>query len=281
MEIYKMDFYFGADKGRLDRLLAKNHENILYSTAFSYNLKYHKFWVPKNLHGANSIFIDSGGYSFMKKQDEYPFELDEYIDWIENFLAEYQHKVTAVATPDYPIRKNDDPTTVKTKIDKTFENGFKIINELNHLGMDTTWYIPIHGKTLEDYIYAAQKYFEYRIPKNLYANSDDELFDSELEWMAFEREEFDIVGSIYSPAIGSLKNFNKKQIEQICKTVRSIIPSQFEIHAFGLPYSIMKNPTIYNNINSTDSGAWRGQIPTNYNKKVKNYWNYRKKLNSL
>ncbi|MDI3484963.1 MAG: hypothetical protein PWQ50_183 [Methanolobus sp.] len=42
------DFFFAADKSRVDKALAANHTNILFSAAASCNPTTEKLYVPKN-----------------------------------------------------------------------------------------------------------------------------------------------------------------------------------------------------------------------------------------
>ena len=269
-------FYFAADKSRVDKALAEKEANILFSAAASWNSRSRKFYVPKNLHGAKRIFIDSGGFTF-RKAGKYPFSLEEYLNYVKEFVHTYPH-VIAIATPDYPCTDEPD-CNARENIKNTLNTAFEIIYELNPFGLDIDWYIPLHGKTLEDYIYAIELFCKPR-EEAIYANEDTVDFNPEQEEMLYDFFENEWLQVNYHIALGSLKRLTEKEIVQICKTARELLPSKLKIHGFGLPLSKLKNPEIIKAIDSADSAAWRFGI-ADKEKKIEAYHLYQDKINSL
>jgi hypothetical protein len=270
-------FYFAADKSRVDKALAENHANILFSAAASWNPKTEKLYVPKNLHGAKRIFIDSGGYTY-RKTGEYPFSLEQYIEYIGQFIKEYPDKVVAVATLDYPC--TDEPSCdVGENIKKTHMTAIKIIHELNPYPFEFDWYVPIHGKTLDDYMYALELFNGPR-EEGIYANDDSPDFNPEYEAMLYDHFIYEWLGVSFHIALGSLKRLTEKEIVQVCKTAKEVIPWNLKIHGFGVPLSKLRNPEIAKNIDSADSAAWRYGI-VDKEEKITAYHTYDSKINRV
>lgn len=272
------DFFFAADKSRVDKALAENHANILFSAAASWNPTTEKLYVPKNLHGAKKIFIDSGGYTY-RKTGEYPFSLDQYIEYIGRFIREYPGKVIAVTTPDYPCTDDDSHSDVIENIEKTIVTAINIIHSRNPYPFEFDWYVPIHGKTLDDYIYALDLFNEPR-EEGIYANEDAPDFDPEYEAMLYDHFIYEWLGVSFNIALGSLKRLTEKEIVQVCQKAKEMLPWNLDIHGFGVPLSKLKNPEIANNIDSADTAAWRYGI-VDKEKKIAAYHSYDSKINHV
>lgn len=285
-------FYYCIDHSEVDRCLAGEH--VLVSAAICY--KSNKFTIPQHLDKVASIFIDSGGFSYLKS-GQYPFTIEEYCQFIAEMQRRYPKKIVQVATPDYPCWPGPE-CNAKKRIARTIDQAFEIINTVNPFRRNLTWVITLHGNRLTEYKYALDHLHEKRYEQFEYAWNDmhpdlddDTAFEEEYErqcWQYdFEMNEFEYAGGQFDFAIGSLKSKRERDILSIISLINRKIDWNFRIHAFGLGLRYLKNRKIADRIDSADSGAWRmnlgkgNRYARNHVEKAKYLSNYQTKMNQI
>ncbi len=190
------------------------------SNLFSINNKYVKAAKKKGI----PIFLDSGGYSFLMKNIDYPFSIYQYSAFIKKLKPNY------AATMDYACEplliKNSTIKNIKTRIQKTVENTDALVNNYN-INKYTTLIPVVQG----------YEYDEYKYCINMYHKKD--LLDNYI-------------------AIGSMcKRTNKEGKQLLLKIIRYL--KRFidaKIHVFGLKLSFLKDKDIFFSIYSVDTAAW-------------------------
>ena len=110
--------------------------NVLYS--YAHVRKWKEF---PNTHGLR--MLDSGGFSLINKEGEYPYSFDEYIEFANKWKFDY------VATMDYPcdarVHVSKIQLTHKERILRTVENTAYLIDKIPNL-------LPvIQGYTIDEY----------------------------------------------------------------------------------------------------------------------------------
>ena len=259
----KMDrYYYACDASSFDRHL--KDVDVLVSAGLCWKKEgccgAGRLAVPKYLDGARSIMIDSGAYSFK----EYPFSLEEYVEWVFEFWDTYP-QLGYAATPDFIIPRSMDESERRNQIEESLENGWDLMRDCVHPWKqdDIQWIFTIQGSTLADYQHAVQY-----------------IWDCEEEGTG---------GWNYHMAVGSLKGQNDvDEIYRILRHVRENIHSYCSLHAFGLTYQVLKDPRIRNLITSADSGAWRqdctgahDRYPKNQGDKLRNFQAYKTRIDRL
>lgn len=212
--------------------------------------------VPTKELKAEEIFLDSGGFTFFTRWEKYPYDPDEYIDFVERFCEQYP-QTKYVAVMDYPCesfvnRKN--LTTNKQRIHETLKNTKYLLNQK----IPARWVSVIQGHELHEYLYCMEQMFREKLFTPLTA-----------------------IGSICT----------RKQCGQIFNIVNAVrkYNPEINIHAFGLELPALYDRSIWDILYSCDSGAWKfGSNPENNNwkpvsleEKEKNFQVYLKKVNRL
>lgn len=272
-------FYYGTDNSAVD--LHLSGLGVMVSAAVMWTGR--KFRVPDYLDGAASIFVDSGGYTIAKSGVGYPYDFEEYNSFLWDIFDRYGTLVAA-CTPDYPLfAGNHDPT----RIWQTIDIGWRIVSEMNENDWPWAWYIPLHGRTVDDYV-AAARYFDqkrvawYQEQCDVYDAGQPDLDD-------FETYESDILGTDVEIAIGSLKGRALDEVVAIITAVRQVLPHR-GLHALGLGWKMIKDPRIRGQINSADSTVWRyggskwnrnPRYPQNHIQKIENLKRFKARLDGL
>jgi len=206
-------YYYACDASSFDRHL--KDVDVLVSAGLCWKKEgccgAGRLAVPKYLDGARSIMIDSGAYSFK----EYPFSLEEYVEWVFEFWDTYP-QLGYAATPDFIIPRSMDESERRNQIEESLENGWDLMRDCVHPWKqdDIQWIFTIQGSTLADYQHAVQY-----------------IWDCEEEGTG---------GWNYHMAVGSLKGQNDvDEIYRILRHVRENIHSYCSLHAFGLTYQVL------------------------------------------
>jgi len=212
-EFYAVVYFKNKDLIDLDMMPA--NLNIMANAGHLWRKE--NFSFPKHLDNADKTFIDSGGYQFMKKFTEYPFNPKEYVDFINEVNPDY------FAAMDYPCEPKILERRKKTseqQIEDTIEKTIDLLDLESHSKL-----LPvIQGWSIEDYIYCIDRMRE-----------QDLLSD----YMA----------------IGSLC-IRDESIYPIIKAITDNIPSDIKLHGFGVKISNLKNKFVFDNLYSSDSMAW-------------------------
>lgn len=208
-------FFFGAASGSSRKALRKLEEpNVM----LNYATKNNEPW-----QGIDCLFIDSGGYSFMKGKGEYGTTDAEYLDFIE------QHDPEQFALRDYPCEPDvlsEHGRNVREHQRMTTERHVSLLNKLEDRNIQGQPISVIQGWNLEDYL-----------------NHIDELRDCGALT--------DYVG------IGSVCRRNQEaEIRQIVLSVADALPNDTDIHAFGVKGSVLQYPDVRQALASADSQSY-------------------------
>lgn len=217
----RFTFYFGAASGSSRKALRKLDEpNVMLNYATKNNLPW---------NGIDRLFIDSGGYSFMKGMGEYETSNREYL----KFITEHEPEMWALR--DYPCEPE-----VLREHGRTVEDHQQMTTdrhrELLDLVDDPNYTVPgqpiavIQGWTVDDYL---QHINQMRAAGTL----------------------TEYVG------IGSVCRRNQEdEIREIVLTVREELPDWITgIHAFGVKGSVLKYPRVREALTSADSQSYEMQ----------------------
>lgn len=209
-------FFYGAASGSSKKALRQMEEpNVMINYATENN-------YPWN--GISNLFIDSGGYSFMKGKGEYTTSNSEYLRFIK------KHKPEIFALRDYPCEPD-----VLEEHNRTVEQHQRMTTKRHRQLLElweSAWWTKsqpvsvLQGWELEDYI------------QHL-----DQLRDNGVLT--------DYVG------IGSVCRRNQDEdIKEIILRVREELPSSTNLHAFGVKKNILRFPEALEALNSADSMAY-------------------------
>jgi len=236
-------FYYAADWGFGKYAFVPN---VLVSVGTMYRKKFNlnRTMIPNS---TERLFLDSGGYSFFIKWGKYPFSVEEYVSFANQIQDEYP--LTEVAIMDYACEPDINRTNLKTnkeRIDSTIQNALSCIDYEPNL----PWVPIVQGYTLQEYRYCLDQYKEVG------------LYDDDFHlW-----------------AIGSL--CARKKVGGIRKIVVDLSREiNYPIHTFGMTITALKDPQIFFNIHSSDSGAWSFNAKSH--QKLRDLTRYHKKITSL
>lgn len=208
-------FYYGATNGQTKGALTRLEEpNVMINYA-SYS---GEVW-----DGIEHLFIDSGGYSFIKGMGEYQTSHTEYLDWIERVDPEL------FALRDYPCEPDvldEHDRTVREHQHMTTRDHRELMTGLENRNIDADPVAVVQGRSVNEYLQHV-----------------DELRDHGLLT--------DVLG------VGSVCGRHAlKEIKPIIKAVDDATPSRVSLHGFGLKIQSLEVPEIYNRLNSADSMAY-------------------------
>ena len=207
-------FFYGAASGSSRKALRQLEEpNIMINYATHNN----SVW-----EGIENLFIDSGGYSFMKGKGEYSTSDKEYLQYVEN------NKPDFFALRDYPCETEvleEHDTTVRKHQEKTTERHRNLLELLEIFDIDAQPVSVIQGWKLEDYL----RHINQMKQKGVLT---------------------DYV------AIGSVCRRNKdEEIREIVNAVSSRIGDR-KLHAFGVKSNLLRFEDMRKNLDSADSNAF-------------------------
>ncbi|SNZ12125.1 hypothetical protein SAMN06269185_1508 [Natronoarchaeum philippinense] len=214
----RFTFYFGAASGSSRKALRELHEpNVMLNYATQNNTPW---------DGIDRLFIDSGGYSFMKGKGEYTTSNAAYLEFLED------HSPTLYALRDYPCEPEVLEThgrTVREHQRMTTDRHRELINSLSGFEISGQPISVLQGWTIDDYL-----------------NHVDEMRDAGTLT--------DYVG------IGSVCRRNREaEIRRIILAVRKALPSSTRLHAFGVKGSVLQYPDVRDALTSADSQSYEMQ----------------------
>lgn len=246
-----MKLFYGLECTSTDRRMGYC-ENVCVSIASVYSMgkgKLRKLNPPVH----ERLFLDSGGFSFFQKYDEYPFDTRTYVEYAElcdPFL---------VAVRDYPcepgIARNLRSTN-KERIDATISNAKECLT------FEAPWIMVVQGYHQDEYQYCCERI------------KDEGLETEHL-------------------AIGTLccrKKINETR--RIIRLVRREFPNA-KLHGFGIDLRFLKDPIIRSSLWSSDTQAWKWNGPVTMQKdsgffkpscqaiKLENFRTYSKSVDAI
>jgi len=208
-------FYFGASSRISRKALRELHEpNVM----LNYATKMNRPWG-----GIEQLFIDSGGYSFMKGKGEYGTSDGKYLDFIE------KHGPDLYALRDYPCEPdvlNDHDRTVEDHQRRTLERHVSLLNKHEDRRLDERPLSVVQGWRRSDYL-------------------------DHIEQLRDHGAVTDYVG------IGSVCRRNQApEIRRIILAVRDALPATTDLHAFGVKGSVLRFREVAEALDSVDSAAY-------------------------
>lgn len=211
-------FYFGASSGSSRKALRiLNEPNVMLNYATKNNTPW---------DGIDRLFIDSGGYSFMKGMGEFETSDDEYIDFIE------EHDPELFALRDYPCEPEvleEHDRTISEHQRRTTERHRSLWDICDDRDVDAERLSVLQGWAVGDYLDHLDDLRDYGVLS-------------------------DYVG------IGSVCRRNREtEIRRIILSVREALPSKHDLHAFGVKSSVLKHADVADALASADSQSYEMQ----------------------
>lgn len=194
----------------------------MYAPQFMFSLRRLKERKsPAPFEGLNWI-MDSGAFSEININGHYTYTPEEYLKYIE------LHQPSMFFNMDYmcePFVLAKTGLTIKEHQNRTIENQIKIMDLLDKYDIRGDFCGCIQGWKIEDYL-----------------NHIDALKAHGLITPTMG------VGSV-------CRRKSKAQIVEVISTVKNELPS-IKLHGFGVKTDILKEPMIYDCLDSCDSMAW-------------------------
>lgn len=208
-------FYYGATNGQTKGALKRLDEpNVMINYA-SYS---GKVW-----DSVKRLFIDSGGYSFIKGMGEYETSHEEYLSWIE------QVKPELFALRDYPCEPDvleKHGRTVDEHQSMTTRDHRELMDKIDCRNINADPVAVVQGRSVDEYL----------------QHVDDLKAHGLLT---------DVLG------VGSVCGRHAvKEIKPIIKAIDEATPKRVSLHGFGLKIQSLQVPEVYNRLNSADSMAY-------------------------
>lgn len=208
-------FFFGAASGSSRKALRKLEEpNVM----LNYATKMNEPW-----DGIKRLFIDSGGYSFMKGKGEYSTSDAAYLDFIE------RHAPTQFALRDYPCEPDVLDThgrSVGEHQRMTTERHVSLLDALSDREIAADPIAVVQGWHRDDYV-------------------------AHVDALRDRGALTDYVG------IGSVCRRNQDaEIREIVHAVADALPTGTDIHAFGVKGSVLRFPDVRARLTSADSQSY-------------------------
>lgn len=245
-------FYYGMETSSIDRKMGPV-PNILYSASLLWRKDRRTFRVP-HPPPHESLFLDSGGFSFFAKHGDYPFGPAE--------LAAFGKQIGAdvVACMDYPcedtVARDGALATNADRISKTVRNAVECLR----IG-DVGWLPVIQGRETFEYVDCIRQ----------------------LESEGAIREYM---------GVGTLcRRVSRSETWEALRAIRRELP-EVKLHGFGVDLRLVRDRRIRGILYSADSSAWnwtprslrtepdRRFAPTQV-ERLRNFGVYRRKIDRL
>jgi len=217
-----MFFYVAGAQDQRFYLLTRP-DNVMFSAGNFFRKDHFKNGSRVRHIAKKRVFLDSGGWQFFNRFRNYPFSVEQYVDFTNSFQPDFFATMDIPCEPDV-TKKNK--RTIKGNIDETIENTIKILD----LKPESTLVPVIQGWNVEDYLYCIDEMKKQGLMKPYVA-------------------------------VGTLcRRGNVSKILEILRVIRKNIPFYVRLHGFGVKISSLKKPEIYNLLYSCDSAAWVSRV---------------------
>lgn len=207
------EFYFvvasGTDRKTIERIGPCNVMLNIASKSIS---------IPKN---REKLFIDSGGYSFFTKFEQYQYTPEQYLDKIQKYNPTFFANMDIPCEPQI-IQKRD--SSVKEHIETTLSNQAKILDIIDD-GLKEKFVPVVQGWRIGDYLYCIDRMKEQGLLS---------------DYMA--------VGSV-------CRRNATSEIRKIILAISNELP-RTKLHAFGVKLSILRDKVCFERLHSCDSASW-------------------------
>jgi hypothetical protein len=243
-------FYYGIGFGNELKLPAKH---ILISASGCWRKgKNYEFVVPEITSTPESIWIDSGGFTYFSRQRDYPWTVEQYVAFVKEFCKKYPQVeyVTVMDLPCEPGVNREGGVSNTERIHKTITNTYHCMKH----EIPAKWVAVVQGYSKEDYAYCAFLMHEL---------------------------------SLFTPltAIGSIcQRKGTKELKDMILYITGLADVKW--HTFGMQISVLKDREVADRIYSSDSGAWKffsgytggNWKPSKYEDKLNNYIRYSRNI---
>jgi hypothetical protein len=223
------EFFFGVSSGSTKKALEKlapRKFNIMINYASKVRA------VPKNV---NKLFVDSGGFSFVYKLNDYPDSPKDYLRFVYRVGADY------FANRDYPahpqvLKKLG--ITVRESQMRTIENQIRIMELLEdyYPKLKPRFVAVLQGWELEDYL-----------------------------WMLDYMREHGLLTPLIG--LGSMVR-NDGTPRKYIVAIRKELPRKYRLHGFGIKFSLLKHKEVWDALYSADSLAYHFHVRKNWVKDI-------------
>ncbi len=232
-------FYWGIAAWR-DRTVMREFKipNIFISVV---NLERYPL---KSLSFAERIFVDSGGFQFFTRFNEYPYSPKDYLELISSDAD----IVTRFASMDYPCEPElleKRGVTVKENIERTVELAVEThqLIERAYPYLKEKFTPVIQGWRLKDYLSCIRLYKEHGI-----------------------LDEYDYFG------VGSVcRRHSEKEVARIVSAIYRRLNGP-KLHAFGTKISNLRERKFVHSVYSADTSAWNFEAMYTHEKKGNMPW---------
>lgn len=211
-------FYFGAASGSSRKALRQLEEpNVM----LNYATKNNRPW-----DGIDRLFIDSGGYSFMKGMGEYETTDETYLAFVR------EHSPELFAYRDYPCEPEiltEHGRTVEDHQQRTLARHIRLADLVDDNPPESEPVAVLQGWTIDDYLRCIDCFQAHGVLT-------------------------DYVG------IGSVCRRNREaEIRRIILAVADALPNGTDLHAFGVKSSVLKYQDVRSAVASADSQSYSMQ----------------------
>lgn len=239
--------YYGCDGRSIDHLLGGGHvDHVLISAVMLW--RKNKFVLPKRLPEYDTLFLDSGGFSFFHRSGEYPFTVEQYATLAREMNPDH------VAVMDYPCEPSIDRSAYEsnhTRIEATIANS-RACQEHD----DLPWVQVVQGYSPD----------EYR---------------RSIQWIRWYGLETPVM------AVGTIcTRTTPASVLPILRLVAEAFPAA-NLHGFGVDLRLIRDRRVRQLLWSADTTAWR-MNPTHGNRYPKgaaafcaNYARYRRTIDRI
>jgi hypothetical protein len=212
-------FYYGLTGSGSDKKMGDGHvPHVFISAATLWDKKYRR-WKKLYPPTFESLFLDSGGFSWNRDHCGYPFSVEQYAELAVRLNA------TFVATLDLPCEPGVNRyahSTNEERIRRTVQQAVVA----SELFPNLLWVPVIQGYTVDEYLSCIDLYREV---------------DAVRPYMA----------------VGSLCTRNSAgKTWEVLRAIRARIPG-VRLHGFGVSLALLKDRRIRTALWSADSQAWR------------------------
>ena len=238
-------FYYGIGWGN-DLKIPADHILISASACWKKYRGGYRFEVPNILSEPITIWLDSGGYTCFTKWKDYPWTVEQYVNFVRLFCIRYPQTeyVSVLDLPCEPLVNRSESNVCR--IHQTIKNTRDCLS----YKIPANWVSVIQGYSKWEYKYCANLMHHF---------------------------------GLFTPvtAIGSVcQRKGTKQLDEIVRFITTLADVKW--HTFGLQLRALS--TLKDVVHSSDSGAWKFRSkrgawkPKTYEHKLKNYWRYRFKI---
>jgi len=219
-------FFFGVGDGSAKKAfesLAPRKFNVMINYASRVRTP------PRN---TSWLFIDSGGFSFFYRMQEYPDPHERYLEFVLRQLNSGRFENVLFANRDYPcepeVRKKWGRTVRENQM-KTIENQIVIQNLIDdqYPELKKHFVAVLQGWALDDYL-----------------------------WMLDYMKEHGLLTELLG--LGTMcRRGQEPQIRRYILAIREATPRRVKLHAFGVKFGVLRYPDVREALYSADSLAYR------------------------